>query len=102
MVIEHIRYDVPSDRQEEFEAAWERARSVLDGSSHCLAYEVSHGVEEPNHYTVRIEWDSLEGHQQGFRESAEFNEFFQAVRPFFDQIREMRHYRRTSIASTDE
>ena|SRR5215204_3863104 len=99
MIIEYIRYDVPSNRHEEFEAAWERARSALHGSSHCISYEVSQGVEEPSHYIVRIEWDSLEGHEQGFRKSAEFGEFFKAVRPFFDQIQEMRHYGRTSVAS---
>ncbi len=99
MIIEYIRYDVPSERGNEFEAAWRRARSALDGSSHCLDYEVSQGVEEPNHYTVRIEWDSVKGHEQGFRKSPEFADFFEAVRPFFDQIEEMRHYERTAIAS---
>lgn len=41
---------------------------------------------------VRIEWDSIEGHEQGFRSSPQFGEFFAAVKPFFDQIQEMKHY----------
>jgi hypothetical protein len=41
---------------------------------------------------VRIEWDSVEGHEQGFRSSPQFAEFFAAVRPFFFQIEEMKHY----------
>jgi heme-degrading monooxygenase HmoA len=61
---------------------------------------VSRGVEEPTHYIVRIEWDSLEGHEQGFRKSREFAGFFEAVKPFFEQIEEMRHYGRTAVAST--
>jgi hypothetical protein len=48
---------------------------------------------------VRIEWDSVDGHEQGFRQSAGFEAFFAAVKPFFEQIEEMRHYRPTSIAS---
>lgn len=41
---------------------------------------------------MRIEWDSIEGHEQVFRASARFGEFFAAVRPFFSAIEEMKHY----------
>jgi len=46
----------------------------------------------PEHFVVRIEWNSIEGHAQGFRASPQFGEFFSAVEPFFDQIQEMKHY----------
>ena len=55
-------------------------------------YEISQGVEEPNNFVVRIEWDSLEGHMQGFRQGASFGSFFAKVKPFFGMIREMKHY----------
>ena len=99
MVVEYIRYRISPDRQEQFEAAYRDAAESLDASDHCLAYELSHGVEEPEHYILRIEWDSLDGHEQGFRRSPEFESFFAAVRPFFDEIEEMRHYDVTSVAS---
>ena len=58
--------------------------------------------EEPELYILRIEWDSLDGHMKGFRNSPEFREFFRYVQPFFNNIQEMRHYdltnyRRTSV-----
>jgi len=93
MIVEYIRYVVPSARSDEFEDAYRRAGSVLQADEHCKSYEVARGVEEPEHYTVRIEWDSLEGHEQGFRSSPGFREFFAAVQPFFEQIAEMKHYR---------
>jgi heme-degrading monooxygenase HmoA len=99
MVLEYIRYAVPPDRHEEFERAWSSARAQLDAAPECLAYEVSHGVEEPRDYIVRIEWTSLGDHEQGFRRSERFGPFFAAVKPFFEQIEEMRHYERTAIAS---
>lgn len=97
MVIEYIRYSVPAERRPEFERAYGEAASVLDASEHCLRYEVSHGVEEPDNYVVRIEWDSVEGHERGFRQSPEFRTFFASVRPFFENIQEMRHYEATPI-----
>jgi|Tabmets5t2r1_1033131.scaffolds.fasta_scaffold08747_4 quinol monooxygenase YgiN len=92
MVVEYIRYRIDAGRGDEFERAYTEAAESLEASSHCLAYEVARGVEDANSYVVRIEWDSVEGHEQGFRKSPEFRDFFAAVRPFFDDIEEMRHY----------
>ncbi len=44
----------PAGRTAEFEQAYRRACAVLDEDPHCLAYEVSNGVEEPEHYVVRM------------------------------------------------
>lgn len=92
MVVEYIRYEVPPDKHEEFIAAYKAAGKDLEASSHCLKYEISEGVEEPNNFVVRIEWDSLEGHEKGFRSSPQMGLFYQKVKPFFQMIREMKHY----------
>jgi hypothetical protein len=42
---------------------------------------------------VRIEWDSIEGHVQGFRGSPEFAQFFGTLSAFAGQRLEMGHYR---------
>ncbi len=94
MIVEYIRYEVPAERAAGFVAAYEAASAVLDASPHCLAWEVGRGHEEPEHFVVRIEWDSLEGHEQGFRGDPSFRDFFAAVRPFYDDIVEMKHYER--------
>ena len=97
MIIEYIRYRIPAEKQHIFEAAYGQAREALSSSPHCLSYELSRCVEDPASYILRIEWDSLEGHLQGFRQSADFRTFFQAVRPYVNDITEMRHYELTDI-----
>lgn len=99
MIVEYIRYKIPVEKQRSFEAAYAEASATLEASAHCLHYELSHGVEDPENYVLRIEWDSQEGHERGFRGSPEFKTFFRAVKPFFDNIQEMRHYAPTSISS---
>ena len=99
MVVEYIRYGVSAEQHDEFENAWSEAQNALEDAPECLAYEVAHGIEEPEHYIVRIEWKSLKEHEQGFRQSPGFGPFFAAVKPFFSQIEEMRHYQLTAIAS---
>jgi quinol monooxygenase YgiN len=99
MIVEYVRYEVEEARGEAFEAAYAHAAAALDASPHCRAYELSRCVEAPVSYILRIEWDSLEGHLQGFRRSAEFSAFFAAIRPYVDDIAEMRHYAPTGVGA---
>ena len=97
MIVEYIRYHIPTERQGEFEAAYGDAHVALSSSPQCLSYELSRCVEDPLSYILRIEWDSVEGHLQAFRQSPNFQTFFQAVRPYVNDITEMRHYQPTGI-----
>jgi len=99
MIVEYTRYKIDSARREAFEAAYTRAGVSLEASDHCLAYELSRCTEDPNHYILRIEWDSEEGHLKGFRSSSEFRAFFAVVQPFVRDIEEMRHYQVLSASS---
>jgi len=99
MIVEYIRYTIPAERRDAFEAGYGEAQRALAASGHCLGWELSRCVEESSSYILRIEWDSAEGHMQGFRKSPEFAAFFAAVRPFFHDIAEMRHYEATAVRS---
>jgi|SRR5262245_10600480 len=92
MVVEYIRYNVEGSRADAFADAYRRAADALEASEHCERYEVSRCSEDPTQHVVRIEWDSEQGHMSGFRQSAQFRDFFEAVRPFVNDIEEMRHY----------
>lgn len=92
MVVEYIRYRVPATDHAGFISAYRSALAELTASPHCQRCEVTQGVEEPDNFIVRIEWDSVEGHEQGFRKGPHFAPFFAKVRPFFTNIQEMKHY----------
>jgi quinol monooxygenase YgiN len=99
MIVEYVRYELGEGRGEAFEAAYAQAAAALDASPNCLAYELTRCVEARDSYILRIEWDSVEGHMQGFRRGPEFPAFFAAIRPYVGEIAEMRHYARTSVGA---
>ena len=98
MVIEYIRYRIPEETAASFESAYERAAESLRASPVCLGYELSRCVEEPAAYVLRIHWQSVDEHMQGFRKSAHFGPFLQQIRDFIPNIEEMRHYAATGLA----
>ena len=92
MIVEYIRYGIDEARATDFVAAYRSAGDALLASPHCLAFELARCEEEPTSFIVRIEWTSTEEHLRGFRGSEEFRTFFGHVRPYVDDIDEMRHY----------
>ena len=77
--IEYIRYRLPPDAAAQLEVAYQAVGGLLTASPNCLAWELARGVEDPGSIVIRIEWDSIEGHEQGFRESPEFPLFFETL-----------------------
>ena len=96
MIVEYIRYKIDRARTGEFDEAYRRGGELLDASPHCLRWEASRSVEDPEKQIVRIEWDSAEGHVQGFRQSDDFKPFLEATGPFYNDIEEMTHYEVTT------
>ena len=93
MIVEYTRYKIDQNRRALFERAYAKAGEALRLSSPFQHYELSHRAEDPNYCTLRIEWDSEEGHLKGFRNSPEFKTFFALVQPYAKDMEEMRHYR---------
>ncbi len=62
-----------------------------------MDYELSRCVEEPSSYILRIGWTSADDHMKGFRGGEHFPAFFAEIKPYVQQIEEMRHYERTPV-----
>lgn len=100
MIVEYIRYQLVPERVAGFLAAYRTAAEELKASPHCLGYELSQCREHSERFVLRIEWTSVEAHLEGFRQSAGFQLFFAAIRPYLDDIEEMTHYQLTDVVST--
>lgn len=97
MSIEYIRYKVLNEQRQEFIDAYKDASRELDASVFCIAYELTECEEETGQFILRIEWTSTDEHLQGFRKSELFPLFFAKIKPYFENIQEMRHYKVTAV-----
>jgi hemoglobin len=100
MIVEYIRYQIPVDQSEAFEAAYTRAAVPLSRAPQCVDYELSRCVDEPESYILRIVWTSATDHTSGFRGGPLFAEFLAEIRPYIAVIQEMRHYDETTVRGT--
>jgi hemoglobin len=102
MIVEYTRYKIDEPRRAAFLDDYRKAAESLRAAKNCLAHELTQCTEDEGHYILRLEWDSEEGHLKGFRSSVEFKSFFALVRPYVNDIEEMRHYRLTDVRGRKE
>lgn len=101
MIVEYIRYKIDEARRDDFVQAYAKASEPLMASPYCTSFDLSRSVDDPSHFILRLEWTSPDDHMQGFRGSDEFRRFFALVKPFYDDIEEMRHYERLLAEAND-
>ncbi len=94
MTIEYIRYTIAADKREDFIASYSAAKEPLMASPYAMSFDICQCDDDPGEFILRIEWTSAEDHMRKFRGSREFKQFFAHIRPYVDDISEMRHYTR--------
>jgi heme-degrading monooxygenase HmoA len=92
MVLEHALITVRPDTHQEFEAALTLAREVISDAPGFVSLRLSRGIESPDRYLLLVEWEELEDHTVGFRESDRFAEWRSHIGPFFESPPEVDHY----------
>ena len=92
MVLERAQFRIVPGREDEFEQAFEQAKLVLARSKGFLGATLSRGVESPSTYLLLVEWETLEDHTVGFRESPAFGEWRGLIGHLFDGAPDVEHF----------
>lgn len=93
MVLEIADITIPPGKQAEFDEAIARAlRTVVSKAQGLRSFQVHKGIESPERYMLMIQWDTLEAHTVGFRQSPAFAEWRGIVGPFFAKPPVVEHF----------
>ena len=74
-----------------FEAAVAEASAVLRQAKGCRSMALERVIEDPSSYNLRVQWDTVDDHMTGFRESAGFARWRELAGPFFVQTPMVEH-----------
>ena len=96
MITEHALLPVIPGREEEFERAFDQARSIIASMPGFISLSLSRSIESPNTYLLLVEWESLEDHTVGFRESAEYQQWRALLHHFYEPFPVVEHFSRVT------
>ncbi|MDP9886993.1 antibiotic biosynthesis monooxygenase family protein [Pseudarthrobacter enclensis] len=92
MITEHAVLPVIPGQEEEFEAAFHQARTIIASMPGFISLSLSRSIESPNTYLLLVEWETLEDHTVGFRGSAEYQQWRDLLHRFYEPFPEVGHF----------
>src|SRR3954447_2067860 len=92
MILEHAILDVIPGQEQDFEDAFEEAKTIIASMPGFRSLRLERCLETPSRYLLLVEWERLEDHTEGFRRSAEYQRWKQLLPHFYDPSPTFEHY----------
>jgi heme-degrading monooxygenase HmoA len=97
VILEQAILTVRPGSEAEFEAAVEKAKEVLAQSKGFRSLRLARGIEDPSTFLLLNEWDQLEDHTVGFRESELFVRWRELIGSYFTKPPEVVHFEAPTV-----
>jgi heme-degrading monooxygenase HmoA len=72
MILEIATHTIAPGSEKEFEAGMDAAKELIAQSHGFVSLKLLRGIEEPSTYISLVEWETVEDHMVGLRESEVF------------------------------
>jgi heme-degrading monooxygenase HmoA len=84
MVLEIADFRVKAGTEDAFAAAVREGLALIGQTPGFLGARLTRSIESPSRFVLLIEWETVEAHTVGFRESDRFPRWRALIGPFFD------------------
>lgn len=92
MILEAVMLNVKPGCEQDFEAAFRQASTIISGMNGYLSHELYRCFEVEKKYLLLVRWETLEAHTIGFRESAEYQDWKKLLHHFYDPFPTVEHF----------
>jgi len=92
MILEVAILEVKPKQEQAFEAAFAESQLIISSMKGYVNHQLQKSLENPNRYILLVNWETLEDHTVGFRESAEYQEWRTLLHHFYDPFPTVEHY----------
>lgn len=98
VILEHALLPVREGQEEDFERAFAEAKRIIASMPGFIGLSLSRCIERPETYLLLVEWQTLADHTEGFRGSAEYQQWRSLLHDFYDPFPVVEHYERVDSA----
>ena len=99
VILEVAVLNVRPEQTAEFETAFQSAQRIIAAMSGYLSHELQRCLEVDGRYLLLVRWRRLEDHTEGFRKSAEYQDWKRLLHHFYDPFPTVEHYVRVAGTS---
>lgn len=92
MILEVAMLHVRNGEHSAFEEAFGKAQRIIAAMPGYLGHELQRCLEVSGKYVLLVRWQTLADHEEGFRRSAEYQEWKALLHHFYEPFPTVEHF----------
>jgi heme-degrading monooxygenase HmoA len=92
MILEAATLIVIPGKEHQFEKDFITAGQYISAVKGYIKHSLNKCIEQPNQYLLLVEWETLEDHTIGFRQSPQYLEWKKLLHHYYDPFPVVLHY----------
>ncbi|WP_299251193.1 antibiotic biosynthesis monooxygenase [uncultured Lacinutrix sp.] len=93
MILEVAILNIKEGLSQEFEQAFEGAQDIISSMKGYISHQLKKCVEEDDKYILLVNWETIEDHEIGFRQSEEYKQWKALLHHFYEPFPTVEHYK---------
>jgi heme-degrading monooxygenase HmoA len=92
VILEVAILEVRAGQGGDFENSFREASLIIAKMTGYISHELRQCMEKPNQYLLLVNWERLEDHTIGFRQSPEYQKWRELLHHYYDPFPTVEHY----------
>ncbi len=93
MVLEIAKLTIIKGEEANFEASFARASEIIAARQGYISHRLIRSKTIQNEFLLTVEWQTVEDHKTGFRQSAEYQRWSELLHHFYDPFPTVEYYK---------
>ena len=98
MILEAVMLQVKDGMETEYESVFKQASSIISSMQGYINHELQRCMERKGKYLLLVQWETLEDHTIGFRQSEQYQEWKALLHHFYDPVPTVEHFERVELS----
>lgn len=94
MILEVAMLQVKKGQTTQFEEAFREASTIISSMDGYLSHELHRCLEAAGKYLLLVQWNSMEDHTLGFRQSEQYQDWKRLLHHFYEPFPTVEHFER--------
>ncbi|RVU00066.1 antibiotic biosynthesis monooxygenase [Mucilaginibacter limnophilus] len=92
MILEVAILNLIPGSEDDFVLAFAKAQSIISSMPGYISHKLKRCLENESRFILLVEWQTLEDHTVGFRQSAQYQEWKSLLHHFYNPFPVVEHY----------
>lgn len=92
MILEVAILNVKKGLSADFETSFQKAETIISSMKGYISHQLKKCVEQDDKYILLVNWETIEDHEIGFRQSEGYQEWKALLHHFYEPFPIVEHY----------